>query len=60
MISKIQEKQEKNKLLHNPFHSLEKHDFRTDPSNIKYEFKLKPLKGKFENEVTNDLSSRRK
>lgn len=46
MMAKIQSKSEKSKLLHNPFHSLEKHDFRIDPHIIKYEFKLQPLNGK--------------
>lgn len=52
MLSKIEAKNEKNKLLHNPFHSLEKTDFRIDSQNLKYSFKLKPLQGKLEEEVT--------
>ena len=37
MISKIQLKNDKNtKVLHNPFHSHEKDDFRIDKTDIKY------------------------
>ena len=51
-MQKIQAKSEKNsKVLHNPFHTHEKKDFRIDKDNIKYEFKLKPLKGKLVSEV---------
>lgn len=46
LVAKIQSKQEKNKVLHNPFHSLEKDDFRIDTTDIKYQFKIKPVKGK--------------
>lgn len=45
--------------LYNPFHSLEKQDFRIDSQNIKYSFRLHPLKGKLENEVNQELSTRR-
>jgi hypothetical protein len=45
--------------LHNPFHSPEKQDFRIDSQNIKYSFRLHPLKGKLENEVNQELSARR-
>jgi hypothetical protein len=48
MFAKIQSKNEKNKELHNPFHSLEKDNFRVNKADLKYEFKLKPLKGKLE------------
>lgn len=54
-MQKIQSKSEKNKLLHNPFHSLERQDFRIDPQDIKYQFKLKPMHGKLEEEVNFEL-----
>jgi hypothetical protein len=47
MVNKIQAKSDKhNKVLHNPFHSRVKDDFRIDKTDIKYEFRLQPLKGK--------------
>ena len=48
LIDKIQSKNEKSKILHNPFHSLEKDDFRIDKSDLKYEFKIKPAQGKLQ------------
>ena len=61
MIGKIQSKNEKKiKNLHNPFHSHEKDDFRIDKTDIKYEFKLKPLKGKLISEVGYELENRKK
>lgn len=39
------------KLLNNPFHSLEKPDFRIDVEKLTYNFKLKPQDGKLVNEV---------
>lgn len=59
-MAKIQSKQEKNKLLHNPFHSLEKDDFRIDKSDLKYSFKIKPVNGKLESEITAELETRKK
>lgn len=60
-MSKIETIDEKNKnLYHNPFHSLEKHDFRINSQNIKYSFKLKPVQGKLESEVNHELETRRK
>ncbi len=43
---RIIEQRKKSKVLNNPFHSLEKEDFRIDKASIRYEFKLKPLNGK--------------
>ena len=43
---RIIEQRKKSKVLNNPFHSLEKEDFRIDKESIRYEFKLKPLNGK--------------
>ena len=37
------------KLLHNPFHSPEKEDFRIKSEEITYNFKLKPQDGKLVN-----------
>ena len=59
MMSKIISKSEKNKLLMYPFHSQEKSDFRIDPNIIKYSFKVKPMKGKLEGDVNEDLEHRR-
>lgn len=59
-MAKIQSKSEKNKLLHNPFHSPEKQNFRIDKNDLKYEFKLKPINGKPEDEVNIELENRRR
>lgn len=58
LLSGIRLKGRKN-ALHNPFHSPEKQDFRIDSQNIKYSFRLHPLKGKLANEVNQELSARR-
>ena len=61
MIAKIQSKNDRNtKVLHNPFHSQVKDDFRIDKGDIKYEFKLHPLKGKLVHEVNYELEHRKK
>ena len=60
MIAKIQSKDEKRGVLHNPFHSHDKDDFRIDKASLKYEFKLKPLKGKLISEVGHELEVRKK
>ena len=59
MMNKIISKSEKNKLLMYPFHSQEKSDFRINPQIIKYSFKVKPMKGKLEGDVNEDLELRR-
>ena len=59
-MARIEDKHEKHKVLHNPFHSHEKDDFRVDKAHLNYEFKLKPLKGKLISEVNFELEERKK
>ena len=60
LMARIEAGSENDKLFHNPFHSLEKADFRIDSQSLKYAFKLKPLQGKLESEVNHELEWRRR
>ena len=52
---KIIDQRRKSKVLNNPFHSLEREDFRIDKASLKYEFKLKSLNGKDSEQIVTEL-----
>ena len=55
----LQQKKE-GKMLNFPFHILVSDDFRIKSKDIKYEFKIKPQYGKFEEQVNDELEVRKK
>ena len=57
---KIISKEKKGRLLHNPFHILEKEDFRINSQEVNYNFKIVPQYGKFENQIVDALEQRKK